>query len=43
MRDTWKTFENIDKYKSGMHKFIKNIIENHKDLDNEGVTVYLID
>ena len=43
MKDTWKSFNDINKYKTGMYKFIKDIIENNKDLDSEGVTVYLID
>lgn len=43
MRDTWKSFKQIEKYKTGMYKFIKDLIENNKDLDSEGVTVYLID
>ena len=43
MRDTWKSFKQIEKYKTGMYKFIKDIIESNKDLDSEGVTVYLID
>lgn len=43
MRDVWKSFNKIENYKTGMYKFIKDIIENNKDLDNEGVTIYLID
>lgn len=31
MRDTWKSFKQIEKYKTGMYKFIKDIIENNKD------------
>ena len=42
MRDTWKNINNI-KYKTGMYKFIKDIIENNKNLDSEGITVYLVD
>ena len=43
MKNIWKTFEKIDNYKTGMYKFIKDVLLEHPELDNQPITYYLID
>lgn len=42
MENTWKNL-NIIGNNDGMYTFVANIIRSNKDLDSEGITVYLID
>lgn len=42
MKNKWKNINNIN-YKSGMYKFIKDIILEHPELDTQPITYYLID
>lgn len=42
MKNRWKNMNNIN-YKSGMYKFIKDIILEHPELDTQPITYYLID
>lgn len=42
MKNKWKNINKIN-YKSGMYKFIKDIILEHSELDTQPITYYLID
>ena len=42
MKNRWKKIDCI-KYKSGMYKFIKDVLLEHPELDNQPITYYLID
>lgn len=42
MENTWKNL-NIIGNNDGMYTFVANIIRSNKDLDSEGITVYLVD
>lgn len=42
MKNRWKNMNNIN-YKSGMYKFIKDIILEHPELDTQPITYYLVD
>lgn len=42
MENTWKNL-NIIGNNDGMYTFVANIIRSNKDLDSEGITVYLAD
>ena len=42
MKNKWKNMNNIN-YKSGMYKFIKDIILEHPELDTQPITYYLVD
>lgn len=41
MKNKWKNINNIN-YKSGMYKFIKDVILEHPELDTQPITYYLI-
>ena len=42
MKNKWKNVDNVN-YKSGMYKFIKDVLLEHPELDNQPITYYLID
>lgn len=42
MKNRWKNIDNIS-YKSGMYKFIKDVLLEHPELDNQPISYYLID
>ena len=42
MKNKWKNVDNIN-YKSGMYKFIKDVILEHPELDTQPIVYYLID
>lgn len=42
MKNKWKNVDNIN-YKTGMYKFIKDVLLEHPELDNQPITYYLID
>lgn len=42
MKNKWKNMNNVN-YKSGMYKFIKDVILEHPELDTQPIIYYLID